>query len=119
MMVLAVVFLSGLQAKALVAQKEVRIMWLCDPTGPYSALHTLNVKGLEDFFKWSNETDYIKGIKLIVDTYDTGMDVGKAVAAFNMGLAKDPRPVMTTGGMATPTCLVIKPLSKKGEDSLH
>ena len=69
MVLLAIVFFSYPQGKALAAKKEVRIIWLCDLTGPYSALHTLSVKGVEDFVKWTNETDSIKGVKLIVDIY--------------------------------------------------
>ena len=98
---------------ALADKKVVRILWLADMTGPYSATHNQIQLGVEDFVTWANQTEYIKDVKLVVDTYDHGMDMSKVIAAFNLGMGKKPRPLMCNGGMSTPTALAVKPLAKR------
>jgi branched-chain amino acid transport system substrate-binding protein len=106
-----ILFTSGLAFAA--EKQDVRIIGLYDLTGPYSALHTLIVKGINDCVKWINDTEYIPGVRMVHDVYDTGADVGKAIAAYQMGLTKAPKPVISTGGGATSTILAIKPLAER------
>ena len=99
------------------AQDKVtyRVIGLYDLTGPYSALHQLAVKGIKDFVVWANnEPGYFpQGVQWSHEIYDTGMDMGKAVAAYQMACSKKPEPIITTGGLASPTVIAIKPLAKR------
>lgn len=111
-------FLAGasivcLDRPVFAAKDKVRIMWLNDLTGPYAGIHSQIASGIEAFVDWANEKEYIPGVELVVDIYDHGMDIGKAIAAFNVGLSKNPRPVISTAGLTTPTALALKPLAKR------
>jgi len=92
-----------------------RAICLLDLTGPYSGLHKRLLKGIEDFVAWQNsDPGYFPpdvGYKL--EKYDTGMNIQKCLVAYQMATSKKPRPIITNGGMATPTILAIKPLAKR------
>ncbi len=95
------------------AKKEVRIIGFFDLTGPYSAHHALLMKGIKTFIDWANQTNYIPGVEIRHDIYDTGCDMGKIVAAYQLATSTKPAPVLTNGGMAAPTILAVKPLAKR------
>jgi len=99
------------------AEKNVtyRVISMFDLTGPYAGLHQLNAKGTIDFWEWANkEPGYLPdGVKVKNEVFDTGMDMGKCVAAYQMATSKKPVPVATTGGLAGPTILAVKPLAKR------
>ncbi len=94
-------------------KKDVRILGLWDLTGPYAGGHQLALKGAKDYFKWANENNYIPGVNLQYEIYDHGADVGKCVAAYQMAVNKEPKPVLSCGGFTSPTVLAIKPLAKR------
>ena len=94
-------------------EKDVRIIGFFDLTGPYSAHHALLIKGIKTFVEWVNQTNYVPGVNIIHDIYDTGCDMGKTVAAYQLATSRKPAPVITTGGLASPTILAIKPLAKR------
>ena len=118
-------FLCGLIGMCLIsiietplqAQEQVtyRIIGLFDLTGPYSAMHQIWAKGAEDFTDWANnEPGYLPpGVQWSYEIYDTGMDIGKAVAAYHMACSRKPTPIITSGGLASPTIMAIKPLAKR------
>ena len=99
------------------AEKTVtfRVIGLFDLTGPYASIHSIIQKGIADFIDWANnEPGYFpEGVKWSHEIYDTGTDIGKAVAAYQMATSKSPKPVVSTGGLAAPTILAIKPLAKR------
>jgi len=92
---------------------ELHVLGLHDLTGPLSAYQQLFLKGARDAVAFVNETEYIPGVKLVYDVYDHGNDVSKAVLAFQMGIGKKPRPVVSTAGLASPIAMAIKPLAER------
>ena len=109
--------LISIMAMPVQAKEKItyRVIGLYDLTGPYSALHQLAVKGIKDFVAWANkEPGYFPpGVQWSHEIYDTGMEIGKAVAAYQMACSKKPAPIITTGGLASPTVIAIKPLAKR------
>ena len=96
-------------------QVEMRIIGMFDLTGPYAGLHQIFVKATNDFVSWANkEPNYLPpGVKIKYEIYDTGADIGKAVAAWQIATSKKPTPIITMGGSAAHTILGIKPLAKR------
>ncbi|MDY6878757.1 MAG: ABC transporter substrate-binding protein [Desulfatiglans sp.] len=92
-----------------------RIIGMYDLTGPYSGLHQVILRGIKDFVAWANEEPgyFPDGVKWDHEIYDTGMDMQKCVAAYQMATSKKPEPIITTGGLASPTIIAIKPLAKR------
>ncbi len=96
---------------------EMRIIGMFDLTGPYAGLHQIFVKATNDFVSWANEEpNYLPpGVKIKYEIYDTGADIGKAVAAWQIATSKNPTPIITMGGSAAHTILGIKPLAKRSK----
>ena len=92
---------------------DIRIVGMMDMTGPYAAMHAPAIKVYQMFIDWANKTDYVPGVNIITDTYDHAMDISKAVAAYQMAMAKKPTPAITCGGYTSATILAIKPLAKR------
>jgi ABC-type branched-subunit amino acid transport system substrate-binding protein len=92
-----------------------RIIGLYDLTGPYSSLHQLVLKGIDAFAEWQNaDPNYFPpDVGFVHEKYDTGMDMQKCLAAYQMATSKKPTPIITTGGLASPTIIAIKPLAKR------
>lgn len=92
-----------------------RVIGLYDLTGPYSGLHQLLLKGIDDFVEWQNSDSgyFPSDVGYVHEKYDTGMDIQKCIAAYQMATSKKPKPVITTGGLASPTIIAIKPLAKR------
>jgi len=115
----ALIFLFALAVApmSIHAEKKVSLVTvgMFDLTGPYSGLLSLSARGFNDFVEWANNhPGYLPdNVKWVNETYDTGLDIGKAVAAYQMATSKDPIPIITTGGLAAPTILAIKPLAKR------
>ncbi len=114
-----VIFLSAFIFAPMPAHAEekvvLRTIGLFDLTGPYSGLLSLASQGFNDFVEWANNhPGYLPdSVKWVNETYDTGMDIGKAVAAYHMSTSKEPIPIITTGGLTAPTINAIKPLAKR------
>ena len=98
-------------------QVDMRIIGMFDLTGPYAGLHQIFVRATNDFVNWANkEPGYLPpGVKIVYEIYDTGADLGKAVAAWQMATTKKPIPILTMGGNAAHTILGIKPLAKRSK----
>ena len=94
---------------------EVRTIGMFDLTGPYSGLHQLAANAFNDFVKWANNCIHYlpEDIKWVHETYDTANDLGKTTAAYQMATNKKPIPIITTGGLTTPSILAIKPLAMR------
>jgi len=115
--ILVFLFALMLAPMTIHAGKKVPLLTigLFDLTGPYSGLLSLSAKGFGDFVEWANkQPGYLpESVKWVHETYDTGMDIGKAVAAYHMSTSKKLVPIITTGGLASPTILALKPLAKR------
>jgi len=109
MFLTVIVPLSGQAA----TKVDIRIVNLTDFTGPYSALSGIVSRGFKDFVAWANRTNYVPGVNIVYDAYDTAANVNKTINAWNMAISKKPKPVMTTGGFTSTTVLAIKSLAKR------
>ncbi len=99
------------------SQVDMRIIGMFDLTGPYAALHQTFVRATKDFVNWANEEPgYLPAeVQIQYEIYDTGADLGKAVAAWQMATTKTPKPILTMGGNAAHTILGIKPLAERSK----
>jgi len=102
-------------APAAAAEKksDVLISGTYDLTGPYSGVHQLFVKAAKDYVQWSNETNQIPGVNIVLDVVDIAADPGKTVVAFQMAASKTPRAVISTGGFASHCTIACKPLAQR------
>jgi ABC-type branched-subunit amino acid transport system substrate-binding protein len=113
--IIAALFTITLVPMHVSAAEKTDVHWLMlsDQTGPYSAIQSTALKAGKFIIKWINESDYIPGANIIIDYYDHGAEISKAVSAYQIAVAKKPRPILSNGGMASHTSLAIKPLAKR------
>lgn len=57
---------------------------IADLTGPTAAGSMGDVWGIEDTFKWANETNYVPGVKFESITYDNRFDIGRSINGYEL-----------------------------------